>query len=56
LPGLLDRLREHGVKLRDAATFGLPGHVRLGVLPPASQDSLALAFAVAMQADLCFVD
>ena len=30
----------HGVKLRDALSFGLPGHIRLGVLPPASQDVL----------------
>ena len=37
-------LRGHGIKLRDAASFGLPGHVRLGVLPPASQDALAQAW------------
>lgn len=35
----------HGVKLRDATSFGLPGHVRLGVLPPAAQDALVLAWA-----------
>jgi len=33
-------LRANGIKLRDAASFGLPGHVRLGVLPPASQQAL----------------
>ena len=38
-------LRRHGIKLRNAASFGLFGHVRLGVLPPAAQDALALALA-----------
>lgn len=33
-------LRAHGIKLRDATSFGLPGWVRLGVLPPAAQDAL----------------
>ncbi|SEA10593.1 histidinol-phosphate aminotransferase [Variovorax sp. YR216] len=33
-------LRAQGIKLRDAASFGLPGHVRLGVLPPGSQAAL----------------
>ena len=37
----------HGVKLRDAASFGLPGHVRLSVLPPASQAALAMAWRAA---------
>lgn len=36
----LQRLRAQGIKLRDAESFGLPGHVRLGVLPPASQAAL----------------
>jgi histidinol-phosphate aminotransferase len=37
----LQRLRtDHGIKLRDATSFGLPGHVRLGVLPPEAQDAL----------------
>ncbi len=40
----LQRLRTQGIKLRDAASFGLPGHVRLGVLPPAAQDALVLSF------------
>jgi histidinol-phosphate aminotransferase len=40
---LLD-LRAHGIKLRDTASFGLPGHVRLGVLPPNAQDALKQAW------------
>lgn len=36
----LVQLRRHGIKLRDTASFGLPGHVRLGVMPPAAQDAL----------------
>lgn len=36
----LAELRERGVRLRDCASFGLPGHVRLGVMPPAAQDVL----------------
>jgi histidinol-phosphate aminotransferase len=36
----LARLRVAGIKLRDAASFGLPGHARLGVLPPMVQDVL----------------
>ena len=38
--GVLTGLRAQGIKLRDCASFGLPGHVRLGVLPPASQQAL----------------
>ena len=41
LPLRLQRLRARGIKLRDAASFGLPGYVRLGVLPPLGQDALA---------------
>lgn len=37
-------LREQGVKLRDATSFGLSGWVRLGVLPPAAQDALQAAW------------
>ena len=40
LPDGLARLREQGIKLRDATSFGLPGHVRLGVLSPRAQDAL----------------
>ena len=40
----LDRLRSHGIKLRDAASFGLPGHVRLSVQPPLAQDALRVAW------------
>ncbi|WP_425198721.1 aminotransferase class I/II-fold pyridoxal phosphate-dependent enzyme [Polaromonas sp.] len=36
----LVQLRRHGIKLRDTASFGLPGQVRLGVLAPAAQDAL----------------
>jgi histidinol-phosphate aminotransferase len=42
----LQRLRTHGIKLRDAASFGLPGHVRLGVLPPQAQDALHSALCM----------
>ena len=38
------RLRAEGIKLRDCASFGLPGHVRLGVLPPQSQQALKEAW------------
>ena len=37
-------LRTHGIKLRDATSFGLPGAVRVGVLPPASQQVLCEAW------------
>jgi histidinol-phosphate aminotransferase len=43
----LHRLRtQHGIKLRDTTSFGLPGHVRLGVLPPEAQDALETALCV----------
>ena len=47
---LLQHLRAQGVKLRDCASFGLPGHVRLGVLPPASQQALRAAWLAATSA------
>jgi histidinol-phosphate aminotransferase len=40
-------LRDAGIQLRDASSFGLPGHVRLGVLPPVSQDALRAAWRAA---------
>lgn len=40
LARLLQTLRGKGIKLRDCASFGLPGRVRLGVLAPASQAAL----------------
>jgi len=42
LPALLHALRAQGIKLRDCASFGLAGHVRMGVLAPAAQQALAL--------------
>lgn len=45
VPTLCARLRAQGIKLRDAASLGLPGHVRLGVLPPQAQDALIAAIA-----------
>jgi histidinol-phosphate aminotransferase len=41
LPRRLARLRGQGIKLRDAASFGLPGWLRLSAQPPASQRALA---------------
>ncbi|RTL33023.1 MAG: aminotransferase class I/II-fold pyridoxal phosphate-dependent enzyme [Burkholderiales bacterium] len=41
--GLLPQLREHGIKLRDATSFGLPGWVRVSAQPPASQHALRRA-------------
>lgn len=44
LPGALQALRAQGIKLRDCASFGLSGHVRLGVLAPPAQQALAAAW------------
>ena len=44
LAGDLAALRASGIKLRDAASFGLPGTVRMGVLAPAAQDALQVAW------------
>lgn len=38
-------LREHGIKLRDATSLGLPGYWRLSVQPPAAQAALRLALS-----------
>ncbi|WP_395316263.1 aminotransferase class I/II-fold pyridoxal phosphate-dependent enzyme [Variovorax sp. UC74_104] len=43
-PDVAAALRASGIKLRDCASFGLPGHVRMGVLPPASQQALKQAW------------
>ena len=37
------QLRAAGIKLRDATSFGLPGHVRVSVQAPAAQDALEAA-------------
>jgi histidinol-phosphate/aromatic aminotransferase/cobyric acid decarboxylase-like protein len=42
---LCARLREQGIQLRDATSFGLPGWARIAVLPPADQDALIAALA-----------
>lgn len=44
LPQALDQLRSHGIKLRDTASFGLSGHVRVSVQPPLAQDALRVAW------------
>lgn len=36
----LAQVRSKGIKLRDTTSFGLPGHVRVSVMPPAAQDAL----------------
>jgi histidinol-phosphate aminotransferase len=40
----LTHLRSHGIKLRDCASFGLPGHVRLSVQAGHVQDALYAAW------------
>jgi histidinol-phosphate aminotransferase len=46
LAALAAGLRGQGVKVREAASFGLPEALRLAVLPPASQDALRAAVPV----------
>lgn len=46
-PALLAHLRAHGIKVRDCASFGLPGHWRLGVLAPQAQAVLRRAWLAA---------
>ena len=41
--GLLPRLRERGIKLRDATSFGLPGWARVSAQPAAAQQALQQA-------------
>ena len=40
----LAHLRENGIKLRDCASFGLPGHVRLSVQADSARDALHAAW------------
>ena len=40
----MTQLRRHSIKLRDCASFGLPGHVRLSVQAPAAQSALYKAW------------
>jgi len=47
----LPALRAAGIKLRDAASLGLPGYFRLAVLPPAAQDALFAQLTRNVQAD-----
>lgn len=53
MPQLLQVLRSQGIKLRDTTSFGLPGCVRMGVLPPASQQALEQAWGTATQTFRC---
>lgn len=46
LQTLLPALRARGIKLRDCASFGLPGHVRMAVVAPKAQDALMEALEV----------
>ena len=39
----VEALRAQDIKLRDTTSLGLPGHWRLGVLPPAAQQALHTA-------------
>ena len=45
----LSGLRAHGIKLRDCASFGLPGHVRLSVQSPVAQNALETAWRNVIQ-------
>ncbi len=49
LQAVLQTLRSHGIKLRDAQSFGLPGHVRVSVQPPVAQDALVRAWHAVCQ-------
>ncbi|MGS0755060.1 aminotransferase class I/II-fold pyridoxal phosphate-dependent enzyme [Roseateles sp. GG27B] len=42
-PQSIEGLRAHGIKLRDAASFGLPGWVRIATLTPPAQQALLKA-------------
>lgn len=45
------KLRAQGIQLRDATSFGLPGYVRLAVLPPTAQAALISAIAAAASSE-----
>ncbi len=49
LQTVLESLRSQGIKLRDAQSFGLPGHVRVSVQAPVAQDALARAWGATKQ-------
>jgi len=40
-----NRLRLHGLRVRDASSFGLPAWVRIAAAPPARQDELLRALS-----------
>ena len=42
-PDTVPRLRERGIRVRDATSFGLPGWVRVSAQPPAAQQALQQA-------------
>lgn len=42
-PDIATRLRERGIRVRDAASFGLPGWVRVSAQPPTAQQALQQA-------------
>ena len=42
-PDMTPRLRERGIRVRDASSFGLPGWVRVSAQPPAAQQALQQA-------------
>ncbi|KQM80530.1 aminotransferase [Xylophilus sp. Leaf220] len=43
-PARAAALRRAGIQLRDATSFGMPGHARVSVQPPAAQDALRAAW------------
>ena len=44
LADALAELRDHGIKLRDASSFGRPGWVRVSAQPPVAQQALSRAW------------